>query len=474
MKKTIKLALGASLLLGATSVLATNGDHMMALGAKSSGMGGVGVATAFGAESALANPALVRGNEVSFGGTYFMPDVSFKGEVTAPMANGAAYQKSDADKSMIPSVGFVYDVSKEFTWGLGMYGTAGMGVDYRDDTAVYSTGPATMPSPTNPQNGYAGTMNGTNQLATALQIMKFTLPMAYRPMDNLSLGFAPVIQYGSLGMSYNNGAYTMTADRNATYHLQGTFTANNVRTGAGVSDDLGFGYEIGIGYEIAGISIGAVYKSAISMTYENQISEATANFGLSGYGDELEQPSEIGLGVSYTMGENTIAVDYKQIGWSSAAGYDDFKWDDQQVIALGYEYKTKSWALRVGYNHANNPIKEQNGAAGTFAGGDLAANYEGAVLNYFNLAGFPAIIENHYTIGGTINIGEATSIDLAYVYSPEVTASYDTSAMTQGQMIAGGYDLYDATEGGMVDGARSTANVKHSQSAFTIAANIAF
>jgi len=462
MKKSIKLALSASLLLGATSVLATNGDHMMALGAKSSGMGGVGIATAFGAESSLANPALIKGNEVSFGGTYFMPDVSFHGKTNSP-TDPAKSQASDADKSMIPSVGFVHNVNKNFTWGLGMYGTAGMGVDYRDDIAMYADN--------NMSTGFdlMGTTNGTNQLSTALQIMKFTLPMAYRPMDNLSLGFAPVIQYGSLGMSYNNGAFSRSSDG------AGGYIYNNVRTGAGVSDDLGFGFELGLAYELSGLTIGAVYKSAISMTYDNQISEATANFGLTGYGDDLEQPSEIGLGLSYTMGSNTLAVDYKKIAWSSAAGYEDFRWEDQNVMAIGYEYKAKSWAIRLGYNYANNPIEEQNGAAATptTMTSKGPANYEGAVLNYFNLAGFPAVIEQHYTIGGTFNLSDTASIDLAYVFSPEVSQSFDTSAMTQGQMLAtGNYNPTIPTD--PVYQTTSTANVKHSQSAFTVAANIAF
>ena len=462
MRKTIKLAVVAALALGATSAFATNGDHMMALGAKSSAMGGVGIATAFGAESSLANAALIRGDEVSFGGTYFMPSVEFNSKTNNP-TDPSAPQASDADRSMIPSIGFVRDVNDQFTWGLGMYGTAGMGVDYRDDVAMYNDGTG---APGGLENAYMGTMNGTNQLSTALQIMKFTLPMAYRPITGLSLGFAPVIQYGSLGMSYNNGAYAASADG------LGGQNYNNVRTGAGVSDDLGFGFEVGLAYKISSVTIGAVYKSAIDMEYKNQISEATANFGLQGYGDHLEQPAEIGLGVSYEISGHTIACDYKNIAWSSAKGYEDFKWVDQNIIALGYEYKTASWAIRLGYNHANNPIEEQNGAAGLSATGPT--NYEGAVLNYFNLGGFPAVVEDHYTIGGSVNISKTTSIDLAYVYSPEVSQSFDTSALTQGQMMAAGMNPADATQGAMINATSSTASVSHSQSAVTIAANIAF
>jgi len=462
MKKTIKLAVVAALALGSTSAFATNGDQMMALGAKASGMGGVGIATAFGSESALANPALIKGNEVSFGGTIFMPDVSFHGKTNNPQ-DPAKAQSSDADLSVIPSVAISYDISNEFTIGLGMFGTAGMGVDYRDDVPMYA-------DPSN-QATYMGTMNGTNQLATALQIMKFTMPIAYRPMNGLSLGIAPVIQYGALGMSYNNGAYTTSAVGADPDTGAPIFANHNTRTGAGTSDDLGFGYELAAAYTISGVTIGAIYKSAIDMEYKNQISEATANFGLTGYGDNLEQPAEIGVGISYEIAGNTIALDYKNIAWSSAKGYEDFKWVDQNVIAVGYEYKAKAWAIRLGYNYANNPVEEQEGSAGLTAQGPK--NYEGAVLNYFNLAGFPAVIESHMTIGGTYNFSEKVGIDMAYVYSPEVTQKFDTSAMTQGQMLASGqYNPQDPAS--PIHATTSTANVAHSQQAFTVAVTIAF
>lgn len=463
MKRTIKLATAAAMALGATSVFATNGDQMISLNAKSTGMGGTGISISNGAQSALSNAALVRGNEVTFGGTVFMPSVEFMGKSNNPQ-DPAAFQKSDSDLNLIPSVAFSQQIDESFAWGLGMFGTAGMGVDYRDDIPMYNNGQG---QPGGLENAYMGTMNGTNQLSTALQIMKFTLPVSYTN-SGFSVGIAPVVQYGSLGMTYNNGAYTATADG------QGGQNYNNVRTGSGTSDDLGFGYELGLAYEMKdlGLNFGAVYKSAIDMQYKYQISEATKNFGLQGFSDHLEQPAEIGVGVSYTIEGNTIAVDYKNIQWSGAKGYKDFKWDDQNVIAIGYEYAAKSWAFRLGYNHSNNPISEQNGAAGL--GQQGPTNYKGAVLNYFNLAGFPAVIEDHYTVGGTVALSEKTSLDLAYVYSPEVKQTFDTSAMTQGQMLASGMNPMDPNQGPMIDGARSTANVKHSQSALTIAVNVAF
>jgi long-chain fatty acid transport protein len=47
--------------------------------------------------------------------------------------NGQGYLKSDADLSVIPEVAIAQKGIDNFYWGIGMYGTAGMGTDYRDE-----------------------------------------------------------------------------------------------------------------------------------------------------------------------------------------------------------------------------------------------------------------------------------------------------------------------------------------------------
>jgi long-chain fatty acid transport protein len=46
----------------------------------------------------------------------------------------------------------------------------------------------------------------------------------------------------------------------------------------------------------------------------------------------------------------------------------------------------------------------------------------------FNLLGFPAIVEDHYTLGGSYAFSKSTSMDVAYVYTPEVTETYSMAA----------------------------------------------
>lgn len=398
MKRSIKIAVAAAIALSATSAFATNGDNLIAVGAKARGMGGAGIGMSHGAESALANPAMistVKGTEISFGGTIFMPDV----ETNVGMGQGSL--KSDADLSVIPEVAVAQKVSDSFTWGIGMFGTAGMGTDYRNEAA--------------------GT--GNFNMVTNLQLMQFAVPLAYTT-NGFSIAVAPILQYGSLDINY----YSPSALANGT----------NYSSTKGVAQDLGTGYSVGAAYNMNNLTLGAVYKSAIDMQYKGQISKAMFDFGMTG-SDNLEQPAEMGVGASYTMDGHTLAVDYKKIKWSDAKGYKDFGWDDQNVYVIGYQYAQDAWAVRAGWNHAKSPIKELSGSANA------------QKINMFNLLGFPAIVEDHYTLGGSYAFTKVTSLDLAYVYVPETTETFVTTAATGG-----------------------STTTKHSQDAVSFQLNFAF
>jgi long-chain fatty acid transport protein len=239
-----------------------------------------------------------------------------------------------------------------------MWGTAGMGVDYRDVANNYN-------------------------MVTNLQLMQFAVPVAYKINSALSLSLTPVLQYGSLDIKYNGS------------------TTN------GVAQDLAFGYNLGASYKVDSLTFGAMLKSEIEMDYNGQLKNAGAGFGLN-LSDKLSTPMEYGIGTSYKMGANTFALDYKKIKYSTASGYEDFGWEDQDVIALGYQYSQKSWAVRAGYNYATSPISEQLNSS----------------INMLNLLGFPAITESHYTIGSTFELNKQTSVDFAYAYAPETVQNY--------------------------------------------------
>jgi len=409
MTRTIKLAVAAAMALGATSAFATNGDTLIGLGAKTRGMAGTGIGMSHGAESALVNPALItsikKDHEISFGGTIFMPKVKTDGG-----NGGYEYYDSDADMNMIPEVSLANKVNNMFYWGIGMWGRAGMGVDYREAPTDYT-------DPTNPANG---TMN----MVTNLQLMQFGVPLAI-VTEGLSFGVTPIVQYGALDINYNS-------------------PVDGSVVGAGVAQDFGFGFNVGAAYDfsaigVKGLTLGAVYKSAIEMEYKGVMSQ-------SGFSDKLEQPAEIGVGASFAFGGSTIAFDYKSIQWGDATGYKDFNWKNQNVYMVGYEFAMDNWAVRAGYNYGENPIQE------TSLGTTPASMQAGTMMNMFNLVGFPAIVESHFALGGTYAFDDTMSVDLAFDYAPETSQKFDI-------MTAGG---------------PSTVETKHSQTGVSVQLNYAF
>lgn len=415
MKRTIKLAVVAALALGATSAFATNGATMIGVGAKARGMGGTGIGVGHGAESALANPALITtikgNNEVSFGGTVFMPDVK-----TDALSGGAITSESDADFFVIPSVSLATKVNDNFYWGIGMWGTGGLGVDYRGDTT-------------------GTTMN----MVTALQTMQFAVPLAYTT-DGFTIAMSPIIQYSSLDINYNNG----------------NVDPNYAGTGAGVSQDVAIGYNLGLSYEANGITIGAVYKSEIEFNIDDVLTNALDGMGGAVPGNagltKMETPSEYGVGVSYTTSGHTLAIDWKQIKWEDAKVYQDFGWEDQDVFAIGYEYATDGWAVRAGYQYAEAAVQD-NAGKGLYLDqnmdGFFGASNLGSVTNTFNAIGFPGTMESHITLGGTYVFNDTLSVDLAAVYG-----------------------LEDSTTVGNFMGTQT--NVKHSEQGYTVQLNYAF
>jgi len=394
MKKIITLSAITALI--ATSAFATNGTNLIGYGAKSRAMGGTGVAQFQGAESGFNNPALIgmsdKNYELTIGGTILMPDVTYSDNTSGTMTT----VDSTSEAGIIPDVGVINKVNDQFAWGLTMYGTGGMGVDYRDST---------------------GTMAGTTGANNNLMTMRFTVPLAYTPIKGLSLGFAPVIEYGSLSMA-----------------------------GSGTAANIAYGFDVGAAYKWRGLTVGVDYKSEIEHDYKNTFNSDFTG----GTQSKLSSPAIVATGLSYQMPLNavstlTAAIEYKMIMNSSASGFEDFGWEDQNVYALGLEYANKSggYAVRVGFNYGENPLEN-----------DAMVNPNGSLGSIMT---FPAVTEQHYTFGASKSINNRIDIDLAYVYG---TGSEDwkNGAVPNG---LGGYVPVDA----------STTNDQHS---LTVAVNYKF
>jgi long-chain fatty acid transport protein len=390
--RNIKIAL-STLIAGSLlspMAYATNGDEMMAVGSQSTALGGTGVANFMGAESLWANPAMLgksKGAEVTGGVNLFKPKVTNTG-----LAGGAAGD-STADTSYIPDLSYSNRINGNLTYGVALAGIAGMGVDY--------TG--------------AGPTLGLIKAKSELSILRVVADIAYNT-DSYGVGFAPIFQSGSLMLSYDNGAVAYNPGKSS-------------------SSSTGFGFALGGYYNATPeVTVAAAYQSKIAAKYGTQISGAGNGFGLcqpagggctgaAPFGDDLDQPAQMKVGVAYTMASVTLTADYKVIEWSSAAGYKDFNWKDQNIVAIGAKYAASGYWLGLGYNHANDPIEELP------ASSTAMSEYRNAAINMFNNMFFPAIVKDSYTFGGGYDISNALAIEGAIVITPEVKKTVAINAL---------------------------------------------
>ena len=359
---------------------ATNGDAMMAVGSQSTALGGTGVANFMGAESTFSNPGMLaksKGREATGGIVLFKPKVTNSG------MPGGTMSESSANTNYIPDFSYSSRINDNLTYGVALAGIAGMGVDFTGAPASHV------------------------KAKSALSILKVVPTIAYNK-DDYGIGFSPVLQRGSLMLSYNNGAAYNAAEKADT--------------------KISFGFSFGGFYNATPeMTVGAAYKSKISAKYGTQISGAGTGFGLCSpaggpctglptFGDDLNQPAEISAGVSYAMNDRfTVTADYKLIQWGSAEGYKDFNWKDQNIIALGAKYKADGYWLGAGYNNANDPIENMNSS------GLVGSDYRNSAVNMFNNMFFPAVVKNSFTFGGGYSISPELDVEGAFVLTPQVT-----------------------------------------------------
>ena len=183
----------------AATLFATNGDHMIGLGAEERALGGTGVAMFTGSENALTNPSLLAKtksqSEFSFGGTYFDATVKAtteKGSVDDP-SKGVSRTSSES-ASVIPTISLSHRISDTTVFGLGMYGTAGMGTDWRDRDVAAHQGKVDL-----------------YNMRSSLMLMQFAPSLSYG-VDNWGIGATAIIQYGALGIDFDASMFnTATA-----------------------------------------------------------------------------------------------------------------------------------------------------------------------------------------------------------------------------------------------------------------------
>jgi long-chain fatty acid transport protein len=380
--RPFKLVLTALLAITlAGSVSATEGINLIGIGPVQQGTAGAGVASAKDSTWLILNPAgltdIDRGVDASF--QAFAPNRSINST-----ASGGAGEQSDNSAFAIPAVsgsfGCCYGENGFF--GIGAYGTSGMGVDY-DQGRVGSGFP---PSAT----------QDIGDTMTELAVAKITATFAYKFNDSgFSVGAGPVLVVSRLQtdmLNPNTFAYS----------------SGDWDTAVGAGAIIGFNQHLGK------LSIGGSY---ITEQWMSEFDEYNSLLGGS-----LNLPQQLTLGVAYDLRDNLeLAIDYRWIGWGELDTLGDtFGWENQNIVKAGITWDVnETWTLRSGISHGKSPIDS-----------DTA----------FGNALFPAIVETHLAFGASYN-RENWAVHVAYVHALEnsVTANGNDAGLLQ--PIASGTEI---------------------------------
>jgi long-chain fatty acid transport protein len=234
---------------------------------------------------------------------------------------------------------------------------------------------------------------------------------------------------GTLGAAAVGGAFGALPYMRLDFSDDNDFTGQ--AKGYGYAGKLGFTYKIN-----PTVTIGGTYHSKTALG-DLETSASGTTMTAAGMGTEtgkitvrdFEWPETYGFGVAWqATPQLMVAADWKRIGWEDVmknfkmtystggglgmTGSVDFalpqNWDDQDVFSLGVAYKySDALTLRAGANIANNPIPD-------------------ATMHYL----FPAIEENHYTVGFGYAFDKTQDVNFSLSYAPEVKQTNSTFGYT--------------------------------------------
>lgn len=363
--KRLLLTAAVISLLSPLAAPANNGMFLIGYGAKSRGMGGAGIAYGQDGLAAGANPAsmiMVDDSRFDIGGELFFPGraVSHEGDTI-----GTFKEESRTNIFLIPSMGGISRISKDFVWGTAVIG-AGLGTDYNQ-----------TPTTTCPSNYFFNISCGASPLVgVSLMQMQILPSVAIR-----------VTEHDTIGISVSLAAQTFKA-----YGLESFKDLGFSSTGSGLTNN-GPDYSYGIGYRLGWLgqylddnrlSVGINYAPRVTMTRFKKYEGLFAEQG------RFDIPESYGIGAAFKATKTTdVVFDFMKIIYSDVPSIGNpgpyafnstelnplcpgtdtpecklggdlgmgFGWTDQTVYKLGISQRLGDrHTVRTGWNHAKSPV----------------------------------------------------------------------------------------------------------------------
>jgi long-chain fatty acid transport protein len=409
-KKDWKLgaAVGTALSIGSAGAIA--GPHGFdlhnVLHGASASFAGTSIAHVEDPVSAVfGNPATLTtyygGTNFMFGATFYMPRATMVHDGSAGYAvseaptlvdtDGGAFgstaasyafdSTSKADVYAVPTVAVTQDLSGlgiPVVLGVGVSATSGIGVDYK---------------------------HTSNSLGAAAELINLGVNagIGMKMSDTLDVGVAMTITYAMLEAGLTGSG--------------------------GMTHDIGFRGTVGARKSMGPMTIGLYYQTEQEHQYDNlhvtsmdgsaptvTSSMATvkcngdtvaATTGVCRQDVMVQQPANIGLGISMDMGNNMLVMaDVTHKKWSDAHFFNEF-YDDQNVISVGVQKTMGNLKLRAGYGYADDPLLSMVAVGQEIAtiggvnshGKAYTSPMYGLFMSYFQAMETPVIYKHRVALG---------------------------------------------------------------------------
>lgn len=453
MKQLMKLYF--VMLILTTTLFAQAGTKLIGFNAQTIGRAGTSIGNFDSNELMMTNPAgisFLKKSSLDLDLSFMFPTLHFKNNLN----------DIDGDKNTfpLPTVSYVNNYDDKFSWGIGLFTAGGMGADFKLTHALYGTAKQEYHSKLAlMQGGISAAYKFNENLSVGVSahlvysMLEFAMPFSLNPLSMAG------VANPMTGMTFGQ----MFAAPNSV----GGFGYTEVTASAKMNDlsALGFNGKIGLVYKVSDeLSFGLSYSSPIDLTYKNgtatmdmtqQLNDAfgkavmgwmmqnpgksqqeaqaaimgmfaqlgidmskgvVANYDLN---VDLSFPQIIGFGISYKpMSNLKLSSDVEILSWESAfdnmtlklsngknaninkmmgnnGAFDiefPLKWKNSVLVKIGAEYcVTKELVLRGGFAHNQNPVPEST---------------------IFPV--FPAIVENHLTIGAGYKLSENFIVNAAF------------------------------------------------------------
>ena len=377
---------------------ATNGYFSHGFSTKEKGLAGAGVAYSQDALAAATNPAGMAfvGERMDIGVALFSPSDRSYTLTGTPQpttfvnaAPGAKYL-SDNDFFLIPQIGYNWQLDDDSSVGISVYGNGGMNTEY----------------PASATPGGAGTF-GAGTAGVNLEQLFVNVSLAKKSSANHAVGASLIVA----GQRFS----AQGIDGFAGFSTDGSNMSGNRHSTA-----MGAGFKLGYQGRITdALHVGVSYQSKISMGKFDEYKGLFAEAG------GFDIPSTYVFGLAYDIGASAkVVFDVQRINYTDAdsvanpvqnifncpafGGADStycfggangagFGWEDMTIFKLGYEMEAGGNVYRLGYSIADQPIPESQ-----------------TLLNILA----PAVMEQHYTFGMTMPVGDNQEFNLAAMIAP--------------------------------------------------------